>query len=253
MNNPLLQDWDTPFKTPPFGLIEVSHFRPAVEETIRSAREEIKAITENPEPPDFENTIAALDRTGERLGEITSVLFNLNSAETNKDLQILAQEISPILTRFSNDITLNETLFSRVKAVYDLRDSAGLNTEQIMLLEKKYRNFILGGAGLSEDKKSKFREISEELSRLSVKFEENVLDDTNGFELHLTDKDDLAGLPEGVVEMAAMEAKSRGKEGWIFTLHFPSYVPFMKYSDKRELREKHVQGLYLQGISRRQS
>jgi peptidyl-dipeptidase Dcp len=237
MNNPLLQDWDTPFKTPPFGLIEVSHFRPAVEETIRSAREEIKSITENPDPPDFENTIAALDRTGERLGEITSVLFNLNSAETNKDLQILAQEISPILTRFSNDITLNEILFSRVKAIYDSRDSAGLNTEQIMLLEKKYRTFILGGAGLSEDKKSKFREISEELSRLSVKFEENVLDDTNSFELHLTNMDDLSGLPEGVVEMAAMEAKSRGKEGWIFTLHSPSFVPFMKYSDQRELRE----------------
>jgi len=238
MNNPLLQDWITPFKTPPFRLIKTAHFKPAIEDAIRSAKDEINTITGNPELPDFENTIAALDRIGERLGNITSILFNLNSAETNKELQEVTLAISPVLTRFSNDITLNKTLFSRVKAVYDSRDSGFLNNEQMMLLEKKYRNFILGGAGLGEEKKSRFREISEELSQHSVKFEENVLEDTNSFELHVTDEADLEGLPEGVIEMASMEAKARGKNGWVFTLHFPSYAPFMKYADKRDLREK---------------
>jgi peptidyl-dipeptidase Dcp len=238
MNNPLLLEWKTPFQTPPFQLIKIEHFKPAVEENIKSASKEIDSIAENPEPPDFENTIAALDLVGDRLGDLTAILFNLNSAETNKDLQAVAQEISPLLTRFSNDITLNEKLFARVKSVFDSKDSAGYDTAQMMLLEKNYRNFLLGGAGLNEDKKLRFREISEELSRLSVRFEENVLDDTNSFELHITDKNDLAGLPEGLIEMAATEAKERKKEGWIFTLHFPSYVPFMKYSSVRELREK---------------
>ena len=238
MINPLLQEWDTPFSTPPFNLIETGHFKPAVEEAIKSASEEINVITENPETPDFRNTIVALDKAGNKLDDVTSILFNLNSAETNKDLQAVTQEVSLLLTRFSNDITLNEKLFKRVKTVYDIRDTAGLNTEETMLLEKNYRHFILGGAGLSEEKKSKFREISEELSQLSIKFEENVLDDTNLFELHITDKNDLAGLPDGVTEMAAMEAKNRHKDGWIFTLHAPSYIPFMKYSDKRNLREK---------------
>jgi len=143
-----------------------------------------------------------------------------------------------MLTRFSNDITLNEKLFARIKTVYDLKSSLELNTEQQMLLERKYRNFLLGGAGLEDGKKKRFREISEELSQLSLKFEENVLEETNSFELHITDSSDLAGLPDGIVEMASMEAKSRQKQGWIFTLHFPSYIPFMQYSDKRELREK---------------
>lgn len=237
-NNVLLEDWKTPFETPPFDLIEIAHFKPAIEETIKTASEEVNAIAGNQEPPDFENTIAALDRVGFRLGDITSILFNLNSAETNKELQAVAQEVSPLLTRFSNDITLNEKLFARVKSVYDSRDSARLGIAEIMLLEKNYRNFILGGAGLTDSKKSKFREISEELSLLMVKFEENLLEETNLFELHLTENEDLAGLPEGVTEMASMEAKNRKREGWIFTLHFPSYVPFMKYSDKRALREK---------------
>ena len=238
MSNPLLQEWETPFGTPPFQSFKIDHFKPAVEETIRSATEEIRIITENPEPPSFENTIAALDRIGDRLGDVTSILFNLNSAETTKEIQAVAHDVSPILTRFSNDITMNEKLFSRVKYIYEKRDSAGLNVEQMMLLEKNYRNFILGGAGLDEKKKLRFREISEELSQLSIKFEENILDDTNSFELHLTDKNDLAGLPDGVIDMASMEAKNRTKEGWLFTLHSPSYIPFMKYSDKRNLREK---------------
>lgn len=236
--NPLLPEWETPFGTPPFSLIENAHFRPAIEESIKSAYSEINAIAENQAPPDFANTIAALDRAGGKLGDVTSILFNLNSAETNKELQAIAQEVSPILTRFSNDITMNEDLFKKVKNLYDTRDSLNLSTEELMLLEKNFRNFKLGGAGLNDETKAKFREISEELSILAVKFEENILNDTNAFELHITDSHDLEGLPEGVVEMASMEAAGKNKEGWIFTLHFPSYVPFMKYSASRGLREK---------------
>ena len=185
----------------------------------------------------FDNTVAALDRAGEKLGKITSILFNLNSAETNKDLQAVTQEVSPLLTRFSNDITMNEKLFIRIKKIYGATETSGLSTEQKILVEKKYRNFVLGGAGLNEEDKKRFREISEELATLSLKFEENVLEETNSFELHIADKEDLAGLPENLVEMAGKEASSREKEGWIFTLHFPSYVPFMQYSQRRELRE----------------
>ncbi len=238
MNNPLLQEWETPFGTPPFNLIETIHFKPAVEEAIKSASEEIKIITNNDELPDFENTIASLDRAGETLGRITSVLFNLNSAETNQDLQAVAREVSPLLTRFSNDITLNEKLFSRIKTVFGSRETSGLNTEQKFLAGKKQRSFMLGGAGLKEEDKNRFRQISEELATLSLKFEENVLEETNFFELHITKKDDLAGLPESLVEMASGEAETRKKKGWVFTLHFPSYVPFMQYSEIRDLREK---------------
>ncbi|MCE5344965.1 MAG: M3 family metallopeptidase [Bacteroidales bacterium] len=238
MNNPLLQNWDAPFGAPPFPLIKPSHFKPAVEVAIESASEEIKAIAENTELPDFENTIARLERSGETLGKISSILFNLNSAETNKDLQAAARDVSPLLTRFSNDITLNEKLFEKIKRVYESRETSALNTEQKILTEKKYRSFILGGAGLKEVDKKRFREISEELSTLSLKFDENVLEETNSFELHITEKADLAGLPESLTEAAAAEAASRNKKGWVFTLHFPSYVPFMQYSERRDLREK---------------
>ena len=238
MTNPLLQEWTTPFGTPPFHLIETIHFKPAVEEAILKATEEIKYITENKEPPDFENTIAALESAGETLGKITSILFNLNSAETSKSLQEVAQDVSPLLTRFSNDITLNRMLFGRIKNVYDSIESAGLTTEQRILSERKFRNFILGGAALKDEERERFRAISEELATLSLKFEENVLAETNSFELHITDSEDLAGLPESSVEMASSEAVNREKIGWIFTLHFPSYMPFMQYSERRNLRAK---------------
>lgn len=236
MNNPLLDQWNTPFGTPPFNDIKTHHFKPAVEEAIRLATEEIKLITDNNELPDFENTIASLDRAGETLGKITSILFNLNSAETNKSLQEVAQEVSPLLTRFSNDITLNRALFERIKTVFGSIETAELTTEQKILTERKYRNFILGGADLKEEERERFREISEELSTLSLKFEENVLEETNSFELNISDKADLAGLPDSLIEMASMEAAKREKKGWIFTLHFPSYVPFMQYSERRQLR-----------------
>ena len=238
MNNPLLDKWNTPFGTPPFNLFETTHFKPAVEEAIKSAAEEIKIITDNTDRPDFENTIASLDRAGETLGRITSVLFNLNSAETNKAIQEVTQEVSPILTRFSNDITLNEKLFERIKTVFGSKETSGLNTEQKILTERKFRNFMLGGAALKEEERKRFRAISEELATLSLKFEENVLEETNSFELYITERRDLAGLPESLIQMAAMEADLRKKQGWVFTLHFPSYVPFMQYSENRYLREK---------------
>src|SRR5450759_2278422 len=238
MNNPLLAEWNTPFGTPPFNIIGTNHFKPAIEEAIKIAAEEIMKITENFEAPDFENTIATLDRSGETLGKITALLFNLNSAETNKSLQEVTQEVSPLLTRFSNDITLNKKLFKRIKTVSETIEISRLNTEQKILTERKFRNFILGGAALKEEERKRFRQISEELATLSLKFEENVLEETNSFELHITEREDLAGLPESLLEMASMEAGRRKKEGWVFTLHFPSYVPFMQYSEKRALREK---------------
>jgi peptidyl-dipeptidase Dcp len=238
MNNPLLQEWNTPFGTPPFHLIEADHYKPAVEEAIKSAGAEIKIITESTDLPDFENTIAALDRVGETLGKITAILFNLNSADTSKILQEVAQAVSPLLTRFSNDITLNEKLFERIRTVFESLENSGLNTEQKILTERKFRNFILGGASLKEEERKRFREISEELATLSLKFEENVLEETNSYELHITDREELAGLPESLIEMASVEAEKRKKQGWVFTLHFPSYVPFMQYSERGDLREK---------------
>ena len=236
--NPFLESWNTPFGTPPFNKINLSDYKPAIIKAISSASVEIKKIGDCIEPPDFYNTIAALEKSGETLGKITPVLFNLNSAETSEELQTIAQEVSPLLTRFSNDITLNKKLFRRVRTINETRETSGLNTEQKILVEKKYRNFILGGAGLKEKEKERFRKISEELATLSLKFDENVLAETNSFELHLTDKNDLTGLPENIIEMAAMEASKLKKAGWVFTLHFPSFMPFVTYSEKRELRRK---------------
>ncbi len=238
MNNPLLQEWNTPFGTPPFHIIKTGDFKPAIESAVSSATKEIESITNNPELPTFINTVEALELAGATLGKISSVLFNLNSAETNKDIQQVTQEVSPLLTRFSNDITLNKKLFERIRKIFENKETSGLNTEQKILTERKYRNFILGGAGLKEQEQKRFREISEELATLSLEFEENVLEETNSYELHLTDKADLKGLPESLLEMAAVEAGQRNKSGWVFTLQYPSYIPFMQYSEIRHLREK---------------
>lgn len=249
MKNPLLAEWKTPYCTPPFDLIETKHFLPAVEEAIKIANDEIIAITDNAELPTFDNTVFALEKAGEILGRITSILFNLNSAETNKELQVVTQEISPLLTRFSNDITMNEKLFGRIVKIFEKKELSGFNTEQKILLERKYRNFILGGAGLKGADRERFREVSEELATLSLKFDENVLEETNSYELHLTDKEDLIGLPESLTEMAASEAEKRGKKGWVFTLHYPSYVPFMQYAGKRILREKMLKAYSKRGFN----
>lgn len=232
--NPLLNHYDTS----PFSKIENKHFLPAISQLIEDTKVEIDAIASNSEPPTFQNTVEALENTGEQLDRATSIFFNLNSAETNEEIQRIAQEISPLLTEFSNDILLNESLFERIKVVYNQKDSLDLSEEQQMLLDKKYKSFSRNGANLSEEKKRQLRKIDAELSKLSLTFGENVLAETNKFELQLTDKNDLSGLPEGVIEAASQTAEEKGKEGWIFTLDYPSYVPFLTYADNRELRKK---------------
>ena len=236
--NILTQNFETAHNSAPFSKIKYSDFLPAVQECIQKTRKEIDAIINNKEIPSFENTIEALDYSGEQLDRVTSIFFNLNSAETNDEIQKLAQEISPLLTEFSNDITLNKKLFKRVKALYEIKDDLNLNPEEDMLLEKKYKSFSRNGANLPQDKKNELREIDKQLSKLKLKFGENVLAETNKFEMLISDEKDLSGLPEGAKEAAKQLAESKNKNGWLFTLDYPSYIPFMKYADNRELREK---------------
>jgi oligopeptidase A len=232
--NPLLND----FNTAPFSKISNSDYKPAIEKAIEIAKVEIDEIIKNSEKPSFENTTVAFDFSGEKLNRITSIFFNLNSAETNDEIQQIAQEVSPILSAFGNDITLNEDLFKKVKSVFDVKASLNLSSEQTMLLDKQYKSFARNGANLNEIDKTQLREIDSKLSKLSLKFGENVLAETNAFEMHLTNEDDVAGLPESVKEAAKEIAKSKDKEGYIFTLDHPSYVPFLTYADNRELRKK---------------
>ncbi len=234
MNNPLL----TPFDTAPFSKIKNDHFKPAFLESMAQARQEIDLIANSSSAPTFENTIAALDFAGQQLDRVSSVFFNLNSAETNPEIQKIAQEVSPLLSEFSNDIMLNESLFKRVKAVYEQKDGLNLTKEEYMLLDKKYKSFSRNGANLPDDKKIRLREIDAELSKLKLQFGENILAETNKYEMHLTDESDLDGLPEGEKEAAEQLAKSKDKDGWLITLDYPSYIPFMKYAKKRALRKE---------------
>ena len=236
--NVLTKYFSTKHNTAPFSQIKNEDYLPAIQEGITLAKAEIYAIIKNPETATFENTIVAMDYAGEILDRASSIFFNLNSAETNDEMQKIAQEVSPLLSEFGNDITLNPELFARVKAVYDSKESLKLSPEQSTLLDKKYKSFSRNGANLAEDKKNKLREIDKELSKLSLQFGENILAETNAFEMHLTDDKDLSGLPEGTIEAARSLAKAQDKEGWIFTLDHPSYVPFMTYADNRELRKK---------------
>ena len=234
MRNPLLE----PFDLTPFAELKTEHFKPAFEKALQQAREEIDAISNSETPPTFENTIEALDYAGYPLERISSVFFNLNSAETNPEIQALAQEISPMLAAFSNDITLNENLFKRVQAVHETTDAKLLSPEQQMLLTKKFKHFQRNGALLSAPEKEELRAIDNSLSKLKLTFGEHVLEETQKFKLHLTDAGDLDGLPEPTKEAARMLAESEGKKGWIFTLDYPSYLPFMKYATNRGLRKK---------------
>ena len=236
--NILTKYFSTKHNTAPFSQIKNEDYLPAIQEGITLAKAEIYAIIKNPETPTFENTIVAMDYAGEILDRASSIFFNLNSAETNDEMQKIAQEVSPLLSEFGNDITLNPELFARVKAVYDSKECLKLSPEQSTLLDKKYKSFSRNGANLAEDKKNQLREIDKELSKLSLQFGENILAETNAFEMHLTDDKDLSGLPEGTIEAARSLAKAQDKEGWIFTLDHPSYVPFMTYADNRELRKK---------------
>lgn len=236
--NPLLEPFHASHQTPPFDKIKPGHYEPAFDTAIAEARQEIAIITNSELPPSFNNTIVALDKAGEKLNTISSIFFNLNSACTSNEMQQTAQRVSPLLTEYSNSIYMDRQLFGRVKQIYQTRDSLQLTPEQQMLLENTWKSFINGGANLEGKARERFREIAMELSKLKLKFEENTLAETNAFTLHVADKNDLAGLPESVIEAAAMTAKEKGQEGWTFTLNAPSYAPFMKYAGNRVLREK---------------
>jgi peptidyl-dipeptidase Dcp len=236
--NPLLENFQTPFETAPFHLIKEEHYLPAVKEAILLAKKEIDLI-KSVDHPDFENTIAALDRAGEKLGIITAVFFNLNSAETNDEIQALAREISPLLSAHSNDIILDSDLFNQIKTVFEQMDQLNLTAEQRTLLEKTYKSFVRNGANLSDEQKLRLREIDLRLSKLSLQFGENVLEETNKYALFISDENDLEGLPDAVIEAAAQVAEEKGHPGkWAFTLAFPSYVPFMTYAKSRNLRKE---------------
>ena len=234
----LTSAFHTKYDTAPFSQIKMEDYKPAFIENIAAAKAEIDAIINNPEAPTFENTIEALDFSGNTLDRLSSIFFNLNSAETSEEMQKIAQEVSPLLTEFSNDITLNEDLFKRVKSVYEQRDGLVITAEQTTLLDKKFKNFSRNGALLSEDKKIRLREIDTELAKLKLTYGENVLAETNNYELILTNEIDLKGLPEGAIEAAKALAKSKDIDGWVFTLDFPSYLPFVTYADNRELRKE---------------
>ncbi|MEN8666274.1 MAG: M3 family metallopeptidase [Flavobacteriaceae bacterium] len=232
--NPLLED----FNTPPFHLIKNEHFLPAFQNAMAQAKSEIKQIKEQQEAATFENTIAALDYAGKLLSQISSIFFNLNAAETNPEMQEIAQEVSPLLSAFNNDLSLDPDLFAKVLEVQKQKDSLGLDKESERLLDKTYKSFVRNGALLSSQEQEELRKIDSRLSSLQLSFGNHVLADTNAFEMHLTDKEALEGLPESAVNAAAELAKSKDKKGWLISLSYPSYVPFMKFSSRRDLREK---------------
>ncbi len=236
--NPFFEKYNTPHQTVPFDKIQNEHFEPAIREGIRRHAAEVDTIVNNPEAPDFANTILALEKSGELLDRVTTVFGNLRSVETNDALQKLAQEMMPLLSEHNNNINLNEKLFERVQAVYEQKDVLGLNPEQSRLLENTYDSFIRRGANLQGEDKDKYRELTQKLSTLTLEFSENNLKETNNYQLVITDKEQLAGLPESAIEAAAETAREKGCEGWVFTLQAPSYIPFMTYADDRDLRRE---------------
>lgn len=238
MSNPLLAEYASPFKTAPFDLIKATHFLPAIIKSIADAKAEISQIKAEPIPT-FANTIEKMDQSGKKLGIISSIFFNLNAAETNDEIQKIAREISPLLTEYSNDILLDQELFQKVAEVFSQRETLQLTAEQLTLLEKSYKSFLRNGAKLPAEKAAQMRIIDQELAQLSLKFGENVLAETNKYVLFVADKDELEGLPEGIIEAAAQIAEEKGQPTkWAITLDYPSYIPAMTYAKNRELRKK---------------
>ena len=237
MKNPLLVDFSTPFATLPFEQIKTADFLPAIEHEIDATLKEIELICTNPAEPTFENTLEAIEKSGAKLGIISGVLFNLNSAETSTELQEITQKAAPLLTKLQNDIRLNAALFERIKTVFEGNTDA-LSTEQKTLLEKEYKSFVRNGALLKEEAKITLREIDQQLAKLSLNFGEHVLADTNAFSLHIRNEDELRGLPQSAISMAKQMAEAKNLDGWLFTLDYPSYVPFMTYAENRELRQQ---------------
>ncbi len=240
--NPFLTEWKTPFGVPPFEKIQDKHFLPAIEEAIARKQQEVVTIAGNSEPATFANTIEALDSAGELLDKVTNVFFNLTSAETSDELQEIAKESAPLLSAMRDDIYLDEKLFARVSSVWNRRDELELNAEQLRLVDETHKKFRRAGAALSEKQRQRLREINKEFSVLRVRFGTNLLKDTNAFQLVIDDEKDLAGLPSSVVAASADAAKKADVDGnWLFTLHAPSYQPFITYADNRELRQRMVE------------
>jgi peptidyl-dipeptidase Dcp len=241
--NPFQTDYRTPFQTPPFDLIKIEHYMPAFREGMRQELKEIDTIVNNPQAPGFENTIEAFARTDAALEKVDNVFSALRGANNNDDLQKIAVEVSPLQSKHTDDINMNEKLFQRIKAVYGQKEKLGLNTEQMRLLENTYKGFVRGGANLSPEKKERFRKINEELSMLSLKFNDNVLKETNNFKLIIEKKEDLDGLPPGSIDAAAaLGRESKREDTWIFTTQKPSMLPFLTYAKNRSLREKLYKG-----------
>ena len=237
MENPLLSESKAPFGAPEFDKIKTEHYLPAFETGIKEAKAEIDAIVANPDEPSFENTIEAMEYAGQTLNKVAGIFYNLMEAHTSDEMQAIAEQVSPMLTEYSMYVSLNAPLFERVKKVYEKKDELGLDKDQMTLLEDNYKSFVRGGANLSDEDKELYSKWSEELSLATLQFSKNVLAATNAYTLHITDSSDLAGLPEYAKVMGAETAKEKGLEGWAFTLDYPSYGPFMKYSTVRNLRE----------------
>ncbi len=239
MSNPLLAPFNTPFETAPFDKIKTEYYLPAIEASIEMAKKEVEAITSNPAQPDFANTIEALEKSGRLSGIIAGIFFNLNSAETNDEIQKLAREISPMLTEFHNDILLDEALYKRIETVYQQKNQYDLTPEASTLLDKTYKSFVRNGAGLDEAGKKRLREIDKALSQLSLEFGEHLLKETNSYMMLLDDEAELEGMPESLKEAAASLAEEKGHKGkWVVTMDYPSYIPFMTYCANRARREE---------------
>ena len=238
MMNPLLQKFNTKHNSAPFNEIKEEHYLPAFKELIDISKKEIDAIAQNTEAATFQNTIEALAYSGEQLDAVSSIFFNLNSAETNDEIQKIAQEVSPLLSEFSSQISQNEELFARIKKVFDEKEKYSLNGEQEMLLNETYKGFVRNGALLNDEDKKKLEKINMDLSIKSLQFGQNVLAETNNYFKHITNKEDLAGIPEAILAQYAEEAKERNLEGYVVTLQYPSYIPFMTYAENRELRKE---------------
>ncbi|MET3536441.1 M3 family metallopeptidase [Chryseobacterium limigenitum] len=236
--NILTEKFNTPYHSAPFNSIKNEDYLPAFKELIQTSEEEINAIVNNSEEPTFENVIEVLAYSGEQLDAVSNIFFNLNSAETSDELQQIAQDVSPILTEYSSKVSQNEALFSKIKKVYDEKEKYNLNEEQQMLLNETYKGFVRSGALLNEEDKEKLKKISMDLSLKSLQFGQNVLASTNNYFKHIINKNDLAGIPEAIIEQYAEEAKERELEGWVITLQYPSYLPLMTYAENRELRKE---------------
>ena len=244
--NPFLSEYTTPFQVPPFDQIKMEHYKPAFLQGMEEQQKEIDAIVNNPEPATFQNTIAALDQSGTLLRKVSTVFYGLKSANTNDEMDALSRELSPLQSKHSDDIALNEKLFARIKAVYE--NPGNLDKEQKKLLEETYKDFVRGGANLDADSQKKLRELNSEISMLQLTFGQNMQKETNAFQLIVDKEEDLAGLPQNLIASAAETAKEAGMEGkWIFTLHNPSVMPFLQYADNRDLREKIFKGYINRG------